>query len=82
MASGLPVITTKVGNLPYLIKEKRNGYFFDGSIEQLLGITRFLIENKNARQEISISARETISTEFSLNNLQNNLLKIYNMILS
>jgi glycosyltransferase involved in cell wall biosynthesis len=77
MATGLPVITTNVGNLPNIITDKVNGFIFNGEPEQLINISDELIANDYLRENISGNARKTIEDQFSISALETNLKKIY-----
>jgi glycosyltransferase involved in cell wall biosynthesis len=80
MASGLPVISTKVGNLPYFIKDGENGFFYDHSVEQLTEILTDLINNKEKAAVVSANARKTAEELFSTEALEKNLVLIYEQI--
>lgn len=61
MAAGLPVITTRVGGNPYLIKEGENGLLVEEKKSELLAEAMLqLIDDKNLRQQISEKNLEDI----------------------
>lgn len=61
MAAGLPVITTKVGGNPYLVKDGVNGFLVDpgNSLELTEAITR-LLNNREIFQKMSAQNLEDI----------------------
>jgi glycosyltransferase involved in cell wall biosynthesis len=60
MASGVPVIGSKVGALCDIIRSGYNGYLFKpGSSEELFSILLFLYRNKEHLKELRKNARET-----------------------
>jgi glycosyltransferase involved in cell wall biosynthesis len=80
MACGLPLVTTKVGNLPYFIEDEKNGFFYNHSMEQLTEIMTDLINNKGKASEVSVNARKTAEELFSIEALERNLVSIYSKI--
>ena len=61
MAAGLPVITTKVGGVPYLIKEGINGFLVNpGSAEELAEAIIKLINNPYLIQKMAAQNLEDI----------------------
>jgi len=81
MACGLPVITTKVGNLPYLIKDMENGFFFDGSVDNLLEVVLSLMDDKGILKKVSKNAIQKIEGYYSIRTLEINLVNIYTSII-
>ncbi|MBW2987244.1 glycosyltransferase [Candidatus Woesearchaeota archaeon] len=61
MASGIPVVTTKVGSIPNYIKDMDNGLFFEaGDANDLVSKLFTLIINKEMYNSISKNAHETM----------------------
>ncbi len=59
MALGFPVITTKVGGIPYLFEDRKEGIMIPkGDIKAMTNAILSLIEKPEQAQKISISARE------------------------
>jgi len=80
MASGLSVVSSKVGNLPFIIEDGLNGFFFDGKVDTLFKVIDNLVKNPEMRDMIASNARKTIEENFSMKTLETNLLYIYNAI--
>ena len=80
MACGLPVISTKVGNLPFFIKDREDGFFFDDSVDDLLKIVLELSGDKEILNVVSKNAIKKIEDCFSVGSLEINLASIYNVI--
>lgn len=59
-ACGVPVVTTRVGNMPQLIKHGRNGYFIERNIADIIRILTILRDNDGHRNLLGISIRDSI----------------------
>lgn len=59
MASGLPVISTRIGGIPDMVVEGKTALLFDaGNIEQLKACLDRLISDKNLRMEMGTAGRD------------------------
>lgn len=77
MASGLPVVTTKVRGLPEIVTEGENGFLVEpGNPEQLAEKISLLLENKELRLKMSLNNREK-AKQYSWENVVEKLEKIY-----
>ena len=66
MASGKAVIGTRVGGIPEIIKDTKNGFMIDNeNSEQLHKILNKLIDNQELRKSIGLEARKTIAHNFT-----------------
>jgi glycosyltransferase involved in cell wall biosynthesis len=79
MASGVPVISSKIGNLQFFMTDRHNCIFFDND-ETLPRLAAELISDENLRITLSQNARMTINNQFSLAALEKNLIKFYGTI--
>lgn len=57
MACGMPVISTRVGIMPDVIVENKNGVLADGSVRGLISSMQSLLMNAHLREEIGRNAR-------------------------
>lgn len=76
MAAGMPVITTRVGGIPDIIKEGETGYLlepddYDGLCDRL----RSLIDSPDLRHEMGRKAREDVCARYRLADLVRSGLK-------
>jgi glycosyltransferase involved in cell wall biosynthesis len=77
MASGLPVVTTRVRGLPEIVKEGVNGYIVDPqNSEQLAAKLQMLINDSNLRQQISKNNKENVKL-YSWRRITKDLEAIY-----
>ncbi|MBC8284626.1 MAG: glycosyltransferase [Nitrospinae bacterium] len=84
MASGLPVVASRVGGVPELIKNKIEGMLFDpNSKDDLKEKLNALVHDKDLRNSLGMHATEKINSEFgSWKQQTDKLLSIYNRLLS
>ncbi len=60
MSSGVPLVTTRVGQAVDLVKHEQNAWMAEQEdFEQLAGFAMEALENKNRTEEVIISARKT-----------------------
>ena len=83
MAAGLPVISTLVGSIPEVIKEKINGYLIEpGDYKALANRIILLAKNKSLRKKIGNNNRTIILKKYDLNILENKMESLYNELLT
>jgi glycosyltransferase involved in cell wall biosynthesis len=59
-ACGVPLVTTRVGNMPELIRDGENGLFFDGTAEGLANTLALLRDSPLFRSRMATRMLETI----------------------
>ncbi len=76
MASGVPVIASRVGGLPELIEHERTGLLVKGA-EELREALRRLTSNPREAEEMGARARETVQRKFSVEAMVQATLRAY-----
>lgn len=83
MASGLPVVATKVGDLPNFVDEGETGYLARTEDEQkLVAALLKLLHNPNLREALGRRAREQIVARHSPQQLPQRLQNLYEAVLA
>lgn len=59
-ACGVPVVSTWVGNMPELIVDGKNGYLYDGSVQELANRLAWLRDSPPLTAQLAGCMRETI----------------------
>ena len=78
MATGLPIITTKIGGLPEIVENTINGFLVaPRSPEELVDKIDLILNNENLAKKISVANKEK-SKSYNWNNIVELLEKIYN----
>lgn len=80
-ANNICVVTTPVGGLPDVLEDGKNALVFNfGDWQELSKKLSFLIENKKNRQEMAEYSRGLVYQRFSVRELNNEVLQIYESI--
>jgi len=78
MASGQPVIGTKVGGIPYHIRDGWNGFLIDpANDQQLADKIRYLIVNPDERKRMGANSRQYAEEEFDWSKVTERLVRVY-----
>jgi glycosyltransferase involved in cell wall biosynthesis len=78
MASGLPVVATRVGAVPDMVRDGRDGVLVEpGRPEELAGALEKLLASPKLRLEMGASARKRVEERFDLAGLRESLARLY-----
>ncbi|NHI82928.1 MAG: glycosyltransferase family 1 protein [Candidatus Thorarchaeota archaeon] len=77
MASGTPVISTRVGDIPTFVQHNHNGLLFENSVDSFRSAVFSLFENEELSQKIAKNARKMIEKEFSLERIASVINDLY-----
>jgi glycosyltransferase involved in cell wall biosynthesis len=81
MASGKPLIGSKVGGIPMQIREGWNGFLVEpGNEEQLSERIRYLIENEEQRKIMGKNSKKLAKEEFDWRKITGRYLKVYEAV--
>ena len=82
MSCGLPVVATRVGELPNFIQTGMTGFLVDSfDEEKMVAVLLDLINNPDLRTAIGQQARESIVDRYSVHQLPGQLHKLYEAVL-
>lgn len=77
MAAGVPILATKTGGLPEIIKENRDGILVPTKNSQLLAEkTYWLLTHSNEAEEMAQRAKQKLKKEFTLKKMLEKTAKI------
>ena len=78
MEIGKPIIGSKIGGIPELIDDKKNGYVYEyNNIDNLAEKMKILFDNNEVANQQSIMSRKLYEEKYNENFYYNKLLKIY-----
>jgi glycosyltransferase involved in cell wall biosynthesis len=83
MSSGLPVIATRTGGIPDIIEDGSNGILVEPrNSDQLYKAISRILTNEKLAEQLSLKARETIESRFSIDHIARQYIKLYNKLTS
>jgi len=77
MASGVPVISTGVGDVPHIIKHRKTGFLIDRSFSSFQESVDLIFNDNSLVHSVTHNARELIEKEYSLTNVGRILKNVY-----
>jgi len=81
-ASAKPVIGSRIGGIPELVKDGKTGLFFEpGNTHDLAEKIRWMIEHPKERRQMGRKARELVEKEFNPELHYEHLMAVYRMAL-
>ncbi|MCF6294177.1 MAG: glycosyltransferase family 4 protein [Flavobacteriaceae bacterium] len=61
MALGLPIVSTNVGGMPYLISDKKDGLLVDkNDADEMVNAVKYIIDNQEFARQIAVNARHKV----------------------
>src|SRR5262249_35095272 len=83
MASGLPVVATRVGGVPEIVRHQETGFVLDpGDIDGFVAALAQLATDSRLRMEMGRRARRYVETHHSLQRLPGRLSELYELALA
>jgi glycosyltransferase involved in cell wall biosynthesis len=83
LSTGLPVVTTKVGGIPEMIEDEKNGFLVEPSnSRELADRILYYLEHPAAASEMALLARKTIENQFDWRLIVKKVVKVYDEALS
>ncbi|WP_214835585.1 glycosyltransferase family 4 protein [Exiguobacterium sp. s36] len=82
MSYGIPIISTDVGSIPSVINKKNGILIKPGDVNKLAEVIKFLLDNENLREEMTVSNSKKICEEFNIYNSIDSLESIYKKIIA
>jgi len=83
MACGLPVIASKVGEIPNIIKNYENGLLLEPrNVDDLVEKMMWCIDNKDKLPIIGSTAAKTVRDEYSLDKMVEKYISTYNNLIN
>jgi len=81
-ATGMPVVSTRHGDIPSVVKHGETGYLADeGDVEGLQGHLRYLVDHSDRWQVLGMAGRRHIESEYDAAKLGTGLAGIYRSLL-
>lgn len=83
MACGVPVVATRVGGVPEIVRDDVDGRLVDpGNVAQLAHELAALARDAGMRQRLGASARARVTDQFGIDRTTQSLLEVYEQVAS
>lgn len=83
MSTALPVIATKVGGIPEIIQNKKNGILVDkGDVKTLSQTIELLYFDEKYRKKLGANARKTILENYDWSIISKKIIELYNELVN
>ena len=78
MATGLPVVATKVGGIPYVVEDEKSGMLCPyADVETMTDMVAQLMTDKALWKKYSVASRE-LAKDYSWSVIANKIVELYN----
>ena len=79
----VPVVATRVGGVPRLIRHGENGLLVEaGSVGQLTGALETILSDRSQSERLSHEGRHTVTTRYSFESRMEKIAKLYDDLLA
>lgn len=82
MSAGVPVIASKVGGLPEIIRHGENGLLVDNSVPDIAAAIRSLIDRPDFAARLAQAARRTVQEKFTADLMVRRTMEVYRQVLA
>jgi hypothetical protein len=81
MSAGVPVVASKVGGLPEVIRHGENGLLTENTPEAIAATLRRLVEDPALAQRLGEAGRRTVSERFTVDHMVRRTIEVYQQVL-
>jgi glycosyltransferase involved in cell wall biosynthesis len=82
MSAGVPVIASKIGGLPEIIRHGENGLLVENSVEAVAAAIHNLVERPDFAACLGAAARRTVQEKFTAERMVRRTMEIYRQVLA
>jgi glycosyltransferase involved in cell wall biosynthesis len=83
LSTGLPVVTTRVGGIPEMVEDGKNGFLVESfNSRELADRILYYLEHPAVASEMALLARKTIENQFDWRLIVKKVVKVYDEALS
>ncbi len=82
MSAGVPVIASRVGGLPEVIRDRDNGMLVDNQPEAIAAAIRQLLRRSCPANRIGCAARQTVIQSFTVDHMVRRTMEVYGQVLN
>ena len=82
MSAGLPVVASKIGGLPEVIRHLENGLLVENTPQAIAAAIRLLRDDPDLARRLGTAARRTVIERFTVDRMVRRTMEIYRQVLS
>jgi glycosyltransferase involved in cell wall biosynthesis len=82
MSAAVPVVASRVGGLPEVIRHGENGMLVDNRPEAIAAAIRQVLDNPGLARSIGSAARQTIIERFTVDHMVRRTIEVYRQVLN
>ena len=82
MSAGVPVVASKVGGLPEIIRHMENGLFVENTPQDVARAIRQLLDDPRLAQRLGAAGRRTVIERFTVDHMVRRTMEVYRKVLS
>jgi hypothetical protein len=80
MSAGVPVVASRVGGLPEIIRHGENGLLVENSAAVIAAAIRELLDHPDAARRIGAAARQTVMQRFTIDHMVRRTMEAYRQV--
>ena len=82
MSAGVPVIASRVGGLPEIIRHGENGLLVENRADAIAAAIRELLDDAPLARRLALAGRHTVEERFTLEHMVRGAMEVYRQVLS
>ncbi|MBZ5727900.1 MAG: glycosyltransferase family 4 protein [Acidobacteriia bacterium] len=82
MSAGVPVVASKVGGLPEIVRHRETGLLVDNTPQAIAAAIRELLDDAPLARRLGAAARQTVAERFTVGHMVRRTMEVYRQVLS
>jgi glycosyltransferase involved in cell wall biosynthesis len=82
MSAGVPVVASRVGGLPEIIRHRENGLLVENRAQAIAAAIRELLDDPPFARRLALAGRHTVGERFTLEHMVGGAMEVYRQVLS
>jgi glycosyltransferase involved in cell wall biosynthesis len=82
MSAGVPVVASRVGGLPEIIRHGENGLLVENRAEAIAAAIRQLLDDPPWARRLALAGRHTVEERFTLEHMVHGAIEVYRRVLA
>jgi Glycosyl transferases group 1/Glycosyltransferase Family 4 len=82
MSAGVPVVASRVGGLPEIVRHRENGLLVENRAEAIAAAIREVLDDPPFARRLALAGRHTVEERFTLEHMVRGVMEVYRRVLS